>query len=174
MSGRRRMSTIVSVVTTALCVPAAVSVVLLAGRTSADSKANAARSGALIAATKIARDILSYDYRTIDRDLARARADSTGAFAAQYAAASAQLRTQALYTHAIVQARVRDAGIVSANSHEATILIFADQVSVTRLMAAQVPRTRLIPSAVQMTLTKSGGHWRVSALSALETGSGAG
>ena len=174
MGGRRGTIAIVSVVAAALCVPAAVSVVLLAGKASADSKGNAARAGALSAAAKIARDILSYDYRTIDRDLARAHAETTGAFARQYAAAAVQLRTEALATHAIVQARVRDTGIVSANAHQAVILVFADQVSVTRLKAAQVPTTRLIPSAVQMTLTNAGGRWRVSALSALEAGSGAG
>ena len=164
----------VSVVAAALCVPTAVSVVLLAGKASADSKGNAARADALNAAARIARDILSYDYRTIDHDLTRARGETTGAFAGQYAAAAAQLRTQALVTHAIVQARVRDTGIVSANSQQAVILVFADQVSVTRLKAAQVPTTRLIPSAVQMTLTQVGGRWRVSALTALESGSGAG
>ena len=172
--GRVGARAIVSVVAAALCVPAAVSVVLLAGKASADSKGSAARSRALTAAARIARDILSYDYRTIDRDLSRARAETTGVFAGQYAAAAAQLRTQALATHAIVQARVRDTGIVTANSHQAVILVFADQVSVTRLKAAQVPTTRLIPSAVQMTLTRVGGRWQVSALSALESGSGAG
>ena len=174
MRAGRGVKGIVSAVAAALCVPAAVSVVLLAAKASADSKGEAARSGALNAAARITRDILSYDYRTIDRDLARARAETTGAFASQYAAAATQLRLQALATHAIVQARVRDTGIVSADTNHVVILVFADQVSVTRLKAAQVPTTRLIPSAVQMTLTHTGGRWRVSALSALEAGSGAG
>jgi hypothetical protein len=50
------------------------------------------------------------------------------------------------------------------------VLVFADQVSVTRTNAATAPTTRLIPSAVQMTLVDVGGRWRVSALSAVQTG----
>jgi len=171
---RRGKTAIVSLLAAALCVPAAVGVVLLAGKASADSDDSNSRASALGAAATIAREILSYDYRTIDRDVTRARADAIGRFAQQYASAADQLRARALATHAIVQARVRDTGLVSADSHEAVVLVFADQVSVTRLRAAQVPTTRLIPSAVQMTLTRTGGQWRVSALSALEAGSGAG
>ena len=174
---RPGLTSLAVIVAAALCVAAAVGVVLLAGSASAGSDRNDDRAGALAAANRIARDILSYDYRTIDRDLARARAETTGPFAQQYAAAATDLRTQAVATHAIVQARVRDSGVVSAEAGRVVVLVFADQVSVTRLKAAAVPTTRLIPSAVQMTLTDSDGHWRVSSLTAVQTGapgSGAG
>jgi Mce-associated membrane protein len=157
-------------VAAALCVPTTAGVVLLTVRSSAASDRNSAREGALGAAAHIARDILSYDYRTIDQDLARARGETTGSFARQYAAAAAQLRTQAAATHAIVQARVRDTGIVSAGGGHVVVLVFADQISVTRAKAAAVPVTRLIPSAVEMTLTDTGGRWRVAGLSAVQTG----
>lgn len=167
----------VILVAAALCVPVAVGVVLLAAKASAASARNESRTGALDAATRITRDILSYDYRTIDRDLARARSETTGTFERQYAATAAALRSQAVATHAIVQARVRDTGIISASANRAVVLVFADQVSVTRAQAAAIPTTRLIPSAVQLTLTNSHGRWLVSALSAVQTGgpgSGAG
>ena len=175
MTGSRR--SVASLAAASLCIPAAVGVVLLAGKAAADSERNQNRAGALGAAARIARDILSYDYRTIDRDLARARSETTGAFAQQYAAAATDLRTEAVATHAIVQARVRDSGVVSADAGRVVVLVYADQVSVTRLKASAIPTTRLIPSAVQMTLTHAGGRWRVSALSAVQTGapgSGAG
>lgn len=173
----RRVKATISLVATALCAPVAVGVVLLATRASAASARDDARTGALGAAARIVRDILSYDYRTIDRDLARARSETTGSFERQYAAAADALRRQAVATHAIVQARVRDTGIISASANRAVVLVFADQVSVTRSKAAAIPTTRLIPSAVQLTLTKSRGRWQVSALSAVQTGtpgSGAG
>jgi Mce-associated membrane protein len=174
MSRRRAL---ISVVAAALCVPVAIGVVLLAGKASAASDRNGARTDALGAAARIARDLLSYDYRTIDHDVARARAETTGTFARQYASAAADLRTQALATHAIVQARVRDTGVVSATTRRVVVLAYVDQVSVTRASKAAVPTTRLIPSTVQMTLSARAGRWRVAALTAVQagaTGSGAG
>ena len=166
----RSARSLVSVVAAALCVPLAVVVVLLAGKASGASDRDTARHGALGAAARIARDLLSYDYRTIDRDLARARAETTGGFARQYAETTTPLRAQALASHAIVQARVRDTGVVSASAHRVVVLAYIDQVSITRTSKSAVPATRLIPSAVQMTLTEVDGRWRVSALAALQTG----
>lgn len=163
MRGRHAL---VGTVAAALCIPVAAGVVLLTDKASAARGRDDARHDALGAAGRIARDLLSYDYRTIDRDLARARADTTGSFARQYADASTQLRGQALATHAIVQARVRDTGIVSASADRVVVLAFIDQVSITRASKSAVPTTRLIPSAVQMTLTDVDGRWRVSGLAA--------
>jgi Mce-associated membrane protein len=160
----------VSVAVAALCIPAAIGVVLLAAKASGASEREGARHQALQVAAGIARDILSYDYRTIDHDIAQARAQTTGTFAQQYGAASTELRSEAVATHAIVQARVRDTGVVTASGTRVVVLVFADQVSVTRTSAATMPTTRLIPSAVQMTLIDVGGRWRVSALSAVQTG----
>lgn len=157
---------LVSLVAAALCLPVAVGVVLLTVKASASTSRNTARHDALGAAARIARDLLSYDYRTIDRDLARARGETTGAFARQYAATTAPLRAQAVASHAIVQARVRDAGIVSASANRVVVLAFVDQASITRTSKAAVPTTKLIPSAVTVTLTDVGGRWRVVALAA--------
>ena len=156
---------LVSIVAAALCVPTAVGVVLLCVKASDAIDRNDARGTALGAAARIARDLLSYDYRTIDRDLARARSETTGEFARQYAATTTDLRAQAVASHAIVQARVRDTGIVSASTNRVVVLAFIDQVSITRTSASAVPTTRLIPSAVKMTLAEVDGRWRVTGLS---------
>src|SRR3954470_14638811 len=103
MTERRSFRALISVVAAALCVPLAVGVVLLARKASGASERDSARHGALAAAERVARDLLSYDYRTIDRDLTRARAETTGTFARQYAATITPLRAQALASHAIVQ-----------------------------------------------------------------------
>ena len=167
---RGQMSALLGVVAAGLCVPAAVGVVLLTTKASAATARDAARHDALHAAARIARDVLSYDYRTIDGDIARARSDTTGVFAREYASAAAQLRSEAVVAHAIVQARVRDAGIISAGTSHVVVLVFADQVSVTRAAGSAIPTTRLIPSTVQMTLTQVGGRWRVASLTALQAG----
>lgn len=166
----RSWRALISVVAAALCVPVAIVVVLLADKASGASERDDARHGALGAAARIARDLLSYDYRTIDRDLGRARGETTGTFAGQYAATTTQLRAQAVASHAIVQARVRDTGVFSASADRVVVLAYIDQVSITRTSRSAVPQTRLIPSAVQLTLTDVDGEWRVSALAALQTG----
>jgi Mce-associated membrane protein len=166
-----------SLVAAALCIPAAAGVVLLAGKASATADEDNARHGALSAAARIARDVLSYDYRTIDGDISRARAETTGEFARQYASAVDGLSAQAKQTQAIVQARVRDTGIVSATPDRVVVLVFTDQVSILRAPGAATPTTRVIPGTVQLTLNKVGDRWRVSQLSAVQTGpaaSGAG
>ena len=170
----RPHATTASVVAAALCVPAAIGVVLLAGRASATSDEDRARHDALKAAARIARDVLSYDYRTIDSDIARARAETAGEFARQYATAVEDLRAQAKQAQAIVQARVRETGIVTASADRVVVLVFTDQVSITREPGAATPTTRAIPGTVQLTLSKDGDRWRVSQLSAVQTGSGAG
>jgi Mce-associated membrane protein len=170
----RHHATTASVVAAALCLPASVGVVLLAGRASATADEDNARHGALSAAARIARDVLSYDYRTIDSDITRARAETTGEFARQYATAVDDLRSQAKQTQAIVQARVRDTGIVTASADRVVVLVFTDQVSITRDPGAATPTTRVIPGTVQLTLSKVGDRWRISQLSAVQTGSGAG
>jgi len=170
---RREWSLTASVVAAAMCLPASVGVVLLAGKASATADEDDARHGALEAAARIARDVLSYDYRTIDGDIARARAETTGEFARQYATAVDQLSAQSKQTQAIVQARVRDTGIVSATADRVVVLVFTDQVSIIRPPGAASPTTRVIPGTVQLTLTKVGDRWRVSELSAVQTGSAA-
>ena len=163
-------SAIASVVAAALCIPAVVGVVLLTTKANASADEDTARRAALHAAGRIARDILSYDYRTIDQDLARAQADSTGEFARQYASTADGLRAKAKSTQAIVQARVRDTGVVTGTSEEVVVLVFADQISITRSPGAASPTAQEISSAVQLTLTERAGRWRVSALSAVQTG----
>lgn len=173
-AGARVRGATASVIAAALCLPAAAGVGILVSRASAASDENSARRGALHAAARITQEILSYDYRTIDKDLARARADTTGVFAKQYDAAAAGLRAEARRTQAIVQARVRDTAVVSAGGDRVDVLVFADQVSIARPSTTAAPATRLIPSAVQLTLVRAGGRWKVSDLTAVQTSAGTG
>lgn len=149
-----------------LCVPVAAAVVALGLRDRADAAERHDRHQALLAARQIARDVLSYDYRSIDRDIARARSEATGLFARQYAQTATELAATARQTHAIVQATARRAGVVTADGGDVVVLLFVDQVSVKQVSAG-TPTSRLDQSRVRMTLTKVNDHWRVSQLSAL-------
>lgn len=122
---------------------------------------------ALAAARSSVHTILSYDYRTIDTDIANAKADSTGVFAGQYAGTARRLLSEASQVKAIVQATVGSAGVVSASTDNVVILLFVDQASVRKTPGRAAPTTRIDQSRVRVTMTKVDGHWLVSDLAAL-------
>ena len=150
-----------------LCLPAAAAAVVLATRGPAPDSTAHARHDALAAATKAAHDLLSYDYRTLTTDIARAKTETTGAFAQQYAQTAGQLLSEATQLKAIVQASVGSPAVVSAHGTTVVVLVFVDQASVKQLPGQKSPTTRIDQSRVQLTMSKVGGQWRVSALSAL-------
>jgi len=149
----------------ALCLPLVAAVVVLTHRTSDTTTVGAARRAALAVAPGIARDVLSYDYRTIDADIARAQAETTATFAQQYATTAAQLKSAAQTNHAIVQAQPHAPGIVSAITDNVVVLVFVDQVSVTEPAEATTPTTHAAESRVQMTLRHVNGKWLLDGLS---------
>jgi len=166
-TGRRRVLTVVSLVCALLCVPAAAAAVVLATRGPAPDSTAHARHDAMKAATAAAHDLLSYDYRTLDTDIARAKTETTGAFAQQYADTAGKLLDQAKQLRAIVQASVGSPAVVTARGETVVVLVFVDQASVKQLPGQAKPTTRIDQSRVQLTMTKVRGRWLVSALSAL-------
>ena len=164
---RRPSLTIVAVVVAALCVALAAADVVLWLRDRDAGSTEKGRDAALAAARVAARDILSYDYRTLDADIAKAKAETTGLFAQQYAGTSGTLLAQAKQLRAIVQATPSNPGIVSASDDEVVVLMFVDQASVKQLSSQKSPTTRIDQSRVRMTMTQVGGKWKVSQLAAL-------
>ncbi|MQA84389.1 MAG: hypothetical protein GEV03_07150 [Streptosporangiales bacterium] len=123
-----------------------------------------ARTDALSAARSHATEILSYDYRTLEEDIARAKADTTGEFRQQYTkTASAALTPTATEQKAVVEAQVRGASVVSAGRDQVVVLLFVNQAR-EREGDSQV---KLDQNRVQMTLTKVDDKWLVSKVEAL-------
>ncbi|MFH8770171.1 hypothetical protein [Streptomyces sp. NPDC017958] len=131
-----------------------------------------ARAEALAATRKAAPVVLSYDYRHLDRDFARARALLTGAFRDQYdKTTKTVVGPTARKYHGVVRAAVAaptDGGapavsVVSAAPDKVVVLLFVDQVT----QSTQVSGSRLDLNRVRMTLTRTSGGWRVSAVDAL-------
>ena len=164
--GRSGLRT-VSLVCLLLCIPAAAAAVLLALRHHSSDATATAREQALTAAKQAAHDVLSYDYRTLDADVARAKKETTGLFAQQYSQSAGQLLSQAKQVRAIVQASVGLPGVVSATDDQVVVLVFVDQASVKQTAGQKTPTTRIDQSRVRLTMTKVGDRWLVSALSAL-------
>jgi Mce-associated membrane protein len=158
-----------------LCLPAGAAVALLSMKVSHD-QATAVISGgpvaqasteAVAAAHVAAHDVLSYDYRTIGKDIARAKSETTGEFAQQYASTASQLLAQAKQVRAIVQAKPSQPGVITATADQVVVLVFVDQLSVKEVPGAKTPTTRIDQSRVRMTMTRVGSRWLVSQLAAL-------
>lgn len=135
-------------------------------------QAEQARGEALAAARKAAPVVLSYDYRHLDRDFARARALLTGHFRDQYGRTTKTVVAPTATTyHGVVTATVATpsdggtpaASVVSATPDKAVVLLFVNQVT----RSTQVPEPRLDLNRVRLTLTRTSEGWKVSGVDAL-------
>jgi Mce-associated membrane protein len=135
-------------------------------------QAGQAREQALAAARKAAPVVLSYDYRHLDRDFARARTHLTGKFSDEYRKTTkAVVGPTARKYHGIVKATVvapagggaPAASVVSASPDRAVVLLFVNQVT----KSTQVTGSRVDLNRVRMTLTRTSEGWKVSAVDAL-------
>ncbi|AKJ09866.1 hypothetical protein ABB07_07475 [Streptomyces incarnatus] len=166
--GRRVLTAVLGVVLVAGLVVAAV----LGWQYREGRQAEQARGAALAAARQAAPVVLSYDYRHLDRDFARARALLTGHFRDQYGRTTKTVvAPTATKYHGVVKATVAtpsDGGapavsVVSASPDRAVVLLFVNQVT----ESTQVSEPRLDLNRVRMTLTRTSGGWKVSGVDAL-------
>jgi Mce-associated membrane protein len=135
-------------------------------------QAEQARGEALAAAQKAAPVVLSYDYRHLDRDFARARALLTGHFLDQYGRTTKTVvAPTATKYHGVVKATVATptdggapaASVVSATPDRAVVLLFVNQVT----QSTRLPQPRLDLNRVRLTLTHTSAGWKVSGVDAL-------
>lgn len=167
-SGRRLLTVALCV----LLVAGLVSVAVLGGRYQEGRRAQQARGQALATARQAAPVVLSYDYRHLDRDFARARTHLTGTFRDEYLKTTRTVvGPTARKYHAVVKATVAAppdggvpaASVVSATPDRAVVLLFVNQVT----RSTQVSGSRVDLNRVRMTLTRTASGWKVSAVDAL-------
>ena len=146
----------------------AVALVLTAGlvalRARSEDRVEQARTAALAAAEAHAVDLLSYDYRHLDRDFARAGKALTGSFADDYATTTKKVvRPTALEVKAVVTAEVAASSVVRASQNQVVVLLFVNQTTTsTRVEGPKVDLNR-----VRLTMTRVDGDWLVSKVVAL-------
>jgi len=128
-----------------------------ADQRSADSRA------AMSAATAAAQVIFSYDYRTFDAGVAKAKPYLTGDFAKEYAQTTASLKATAQQEQAVVQAQVSAASVVESTGDHVELLVYLNQYRRnTNITGEKVDQNRVV-----LTLVRTGGAWKVSAASAI-------
>ncbi|MGW6643017.1 hypothetical protein [Streptomyces iakyrus] len=167
--GRGRLLTAVLAV---LLVAGLVALAALGWQYREDRLTETARTEALSAARTAAPIVLSYDYRHLEKDFSRARAHLTGDFRDEYGKTTKTVvAPTAEKYHGVVKARVAAPGsggapaasVVSASPDKVVVLLFVNQVTVS----TQVSGSRVDQNRVRMTMDRTGGEWKVSAVDAL-------
>lgn len=142
-----------------LAVAAVVSAVLLAIKAHHDDVAARAGTAARQAATAEIQQILTYDYRTLNTDLARAGNDTTGEFHQQFGTLSGQIiAPAAAQQQTVTRATVPNASVVSATSSQVVVLMFIDQSTSSRSQR----QPQQVASQVRVTMQQDGGRWKVA------------
>lgn len=128
--------------------------------------AEAARAAASAVAAQRAKAILSYDYRTLQSDIAQAKASATGRLQQQYTQiASGVIAPRAKKQQMVNQSAVVASAVVAAEPERVVMLLFVNQAT----QSNQLKAPRIQHSEVRMTLKKVDGKWLVSGLQPLST-----
>jgi len=105
--------------------------------------------------------LLSYDYRSIEDDLAREKAWLTGSFADDYSSlVSDEIAPAAAKVKVVTDARVSASGVTSTDDGEVELLLF---VTVTT-RSEELDAPRVSGSRLAVTAQLVDGEWRISAL----------
>lgn len=127
----------------------------------------AAAAEALTAARSYAPEMLSYDYRTIDRDFARAGAHATGKLVAHFRELAGKLGPEARRQRTVQQAVVTAAGVESATADEVHVVMFVNMVTTSTPPGQGSPRQEITQGRVRLVLVTQSDGWRVTRLSTL-------
>lgn len=120
-----------------------------------------ARTAATGAAKAHVEDLLSFNYKTLDQNLAKAKKMTTGKLRADYVKLSTgQVAPATKKKQLVTETRVVASSVVSAEPGKVVTLMFVNQATTSKkLKTPQVERSR-----VRATMTKVDGKWLVSGL----------
>lgn len=156
-SARRRVLTTALV----LVVVAAVGVGWLGWVALRDAAAEQTRVEALEAAMTRTEQVLSYDTKTLDADLSRAREQVSGGFAAQYESmVQGLIRPAAQAEQIATKADVVRAAVISSGPEQMEAVLYINQVTT----AASNPEPINGTNQVRVTMTRTDDKWLISEL----------
>ncbi|HEY2207019.1 MAG TPA: hypothetical protein VGH99_21375 [Pseudonocardia sp.] len=153
------------IVLAALLLVSVAAVGVLAWQTIGADRTRASRDEAVAAARDEVAQVLSYDSKTLDADLARSRAPVSGTFSAQFNDLINQVigpavRQQNMATKAQV---LRAAPTQDVRPDQVTVLMFVKQ---TNTMTGQ-PQPQETTNQLTVTVTRVGDRWLISNLQPL-------
>ncbi len=121
-----------------------------------------ARDAGMQAATKLTQQVLSYDWKTLEKDITASEAVLAPSFRAEYAKAMAGVKAQTVKNQVKLTASVVATSIVSATEKKVVALVFVNQLTTAKGTENQ----RLDQNRVLVTLSRNDGEWRVSKMDA--------
>ncbi len=127
-------------------------------------EAEDARNEAATAGRKAAETALSYDYRSLDKSFAAARATMTPEFAAKFDETAKVAGELATKTQATVRAEVREVGVRDGDANRVTLVIFVNQTTTSTITQGK-PRVDL--NRTRFTMVRNGGQWLVQEIAGL-------
>lgn len=127
----------------------------------------AAGDAALVTARAAAPDLLSYDYRTIEEDLARAGRLTTGQLTAHYRELAETLVGKAKEQRTVQQATVAGAAVEKANADRVEVLLFVNMGTTKETPGTTEARQQVIQNRVRFVMVRQDSGWRVAELSTL-------
>jgi hypothetical protein len=120
------------------------------------------RNAAMSAASENVVKVLSYDYKTLDKDREAAEAVIGGDLSKQYTTTMDKLESRALSLKLSLKATVLSAGLVSAKEHSAKVLLFVN----TATTAEGSKKQQLDKRRIVVTMKRTDGDWIVSDMDA--------
>ncbi|SEM19456.1 h domain protein [Rhodococcus maanshanensis] len=121
-----------------------------------DNRTEQARTDAVAAAGEQAVAMLSYNYNTVDNELAAAADGLTGSFKDDYNTLVAEvIAPGAKEKKLTVQVTVQGDSVVSADPDDAVVLLFLNQITTS----ADAPDAATTGSRVRMEMHKDGDRW---------------
>jgi len=146
---------------TALLLLVVIGVGLLGWQRHLHNQAEEARQQATEAATAAVPDVLSYNYRTIDDDLARAKTHLTGDFARQFGQLTSQIvAPQAVQGQITTRAEIAATSVVEADRNRVVELLFVNQTT----QGLNLPQPRVDGSRLVLTMEKVNNQWLIQNL----------
>jgi Mce-associated membrane protein len=147
------------VIVLVLAVAGILGVKALKGKQAEDARDQAAAAG-----RKAAEVALSYDYRSLDKSFAAARATMTPDFATKFDATAKVAGELATKTKATVKADVREVGVRDGDADRVTLVIFVNQTTTSTITQGK-PRVDL--NRTRFTMVRNGDQWLVQEIAGL-------
>jgi Mce-associated membrane protein len=130
-------------------------------------QAEQAGAEAVVVARSYTVDMLSYDYRSIEKDLSRGQRHATGALAERYRRMAATLAPDARRRQVVQQASVAGTAVESAAPDKVRVLVFVNIATSERGTSDDQPKQQVSQNRVRLVLVRSGDGWLVSEPSTL-------
>ncbi|GAA4222522.1 Mce-associated membrane protein [Streptosporangium album] len=161
-----RLSLLVTGVLTAVAFALAAAVWVMSADLSRLRGDERAGREALAAARLVAPDMLSYDYRTLEQDFARAGGYTTGSLTEHYRRLAVSLAPSLKEQHTVRQVTVAGAAVESAEPGRVEVLLFMN-TDTLKTLAGEEPRRQISQNRARLLMVKKDTRWLVAELSTL-------